>query len=111
MRIGAGQMDRRITLRRATYTQDAVGESIATWATLASVAAQFIPVSDGDMLRGDEVSADMLSRFRIRWSRVTSSVDPKDRLIFETREYQIHGVKEIGRRDFLEITASARAET
>jgi len=104
-------MDRRITLRRATFTQDGFGEAIATWANLATVPAQFMPVSDAEKWKNDEVSAEMTARFRIRFSSTTSTLNPKDRLIFDGLEHDIHGVKEIGRRDFLEITASARAET
>jgi SPP1 family predicted phage head-tail adaptor len=111
VRIGAGQMDRRITLRRATITQNAFGEAIAVWGDLTTVPAHFMPVSDSERYRSDEMAADITSRFRIRWSATTGTVTPRDRLTYQGREYDIHGVKEMGRRDFLEITASARAES
>ncbi len=40
-----------------------------------------------------------------------SDIDPKDRVRFEGRVYDIVGVKEIGRREGLEITAVARPDT
>jgi hypothetical protein len=40
-----------------------------------------------------------------------ADLSPKDRLTFDGRVFNIIGVKEIGRREGLEISASARADT
>lgn len=107
----AGNLDRRITIQRATYTQNALGEQIiATWNTLATVWAEVMPVSDGERIRALEVSAEITTRFRIRYSSTVASVNPKDRISYDGRVYDISGVKEIGRREGLEITAAARAD-
>lgn len=109
--MDAGRLDRRITLRRATTTTDAFNESVFVWGTLATVSAKVEPVSDGEQWRAGETLASMLTRFTIRYSTTVSSVDPRDRIQYGGREYDIQGVKELGRREFLEITAAARAET
>lgn len=105
--MDAGKLDRRITIERATVTTDVLGGEVLTWGTLATVWAQVIPVSDGERWRAEEVAATATHWFRIRWG---VGVMPTDRIVYEGDVYLISGVKEIGRHDGQEITASARAE-
>lgn len=109
--MDAGRLDRRITLRRATTSTDAFNESVFAWETLATVSAKVEPVSDGEQWRAGETLASKLTRFTIRYSTTVASVDPRDRIQYGGREWDIQGVKELGRREFLEITGAARAET
>lgn len=109
----AGKLDRRITVRRATITQDSgSGENVETWADLATVWAQYTPVSDGEKVQAGEVAATLMARFVIRYDSAWSDVDAKDQLVFESRTFDIIGAKEMAgtRRAFIEITASARAD-
>lgn len=108
----AGKLDKRITLRRATVTKDAYNADTETWVDLASgISASVHFVSDAERYRAGEVGATQMVRFEIRYSSLTASVDPRDRVLYRGREYDISGVKELGRNNRLEITASARAET
>lgn len=109
--MDAGRLDRRIVLRRATSTTDAFNEPVLSWATLATVSAKVEPVSDSEQWRAGETLSAKLTRFTIRYSTTVASVDPRDRIQYSGREWDIQGVKELGRRQFLEITAAARAET
>jgi SPP1 family predicted phage head-tail adaptor len=106
----AGPLDRRITLQRATFAQDATGQHIATWATLATVWVAKRDLSDSERVAAAEVSAEITTRFHIRWDSSWADLNPKDRAVFEGRTYDIWGVKEIGRREGLEITAAARSD-
>ncbi len=56
------------------------------------------------------MQATVTSRLRLRWSAFAADITPLDRVICEGRDYNITGVKEIGRRKAIEITASARAD-
>ncbi len=105
----AGKLDRRVTIERATMADDGFGQT-PTWAELATVWASRRDVSDAERFASGEVSAQITTRFRIRWSSVVAGIDPRDRLICEGRTYDIAAVKEIGRREGLEITAAARAD-
>ncbi|MFN3584839.1 phage head closure protein [Phenylobacterium sp.] len=105
-----GELDRRVTLLYATTEPNGLGEEVETWRTLATVWASYSPTSDGERVRAAEVAAVIEARFRIRWSRSLTALTPKNRLRFEGREFNIIGVKEIGRREGLEISAAARAE-
>ena len=109
--MDAGRLDRRIVLKRASSTLNGFNEPVYSWATLATVWAQMVPVNDGERMRAGETLADMQARFIIRWSAKAATVDPRDRLTFNEREYDINGVKLIGRNEYIEITATARAET
>lgn len=108
--MAAGPLDRRITLERATVTFDDLGGAVETWSTLATVWAQVLPISDGERWRAAEVGAEVTTRFRIRWSTTVADVGPKDRIAYAGRVFNIAGVKELGRREGIEITATARGE-
>lgn len=103
----AGKLDRRIAIERAIKTTDAVGGEVLSWLPLATVWASVAPISDGERWRAAEVSAGVTTRFQIRWG---AAVTVEDRILYDGRVYEIVGVKEIGRREGQEITASARAE-
>lgn len=104
-------LDRRITILRRTSTVNTFNESDDTWTTLTTVWASVIPVSDGERLRAGETLAQKSNRYTIRHSSVVDSVNPRDRIVYDTKTFDINGIKEIGRNEFLEITATARAET
>ncbi|WP_332717347.1 phage head closure protein [Pelagibacterium mangrovi] len=110
--MDAGDLDRRITLHKAGEPQgeDDFGNPIPGEDINLTRWAEYLPVSDRERLAAMEVSASYTARFRIRWSQAVKSVDPTWRLTFEGRVYDISGVKELGRREGIEITASARAE-
>lgn len=107
----AGRLDRRVTIRRAVASVNEMNENVPLWTNLATVWASVVPVKDGEQYARGETLSSKLSRFTIRYSSMVADVDPRDRLIYEGREYEIHGVKEVDRRVGLEITAAARAET
>jgi SPP1 family predicted phage head-tail adaptor len=106
----AGKLDRKITLQRFTSTLDEYNEPVKTWSTLATRSASYEPLSDGERFRAGETAANASARFVIRWSSAVSTLNPKDRLQYEGETWQILHVKEIGRREGIEITAGTRAD-
>jgi SPP1 family predicted phage head-tail adaptor len=72
--------------------------------------AHAAPVRTPRRQRAGETLASKSYRFTIRYSSDVADVDPRDRVTFDGRTYDVQGVKEIGRREGLEITATARAE-
>lgn len=109
--MDAGRLDRRIVLLRSFTAVDSFNSPIETWSPLVAVWASATPVSDGERMQAGQTLANKTYRFVIRYSTNTANLDPRDRLTFDGRTYDIQGVKEIGRRKYLEITAAARAET
>lgn len=105
----AGARNRRLVIQRATYSQDSgSGEQVPTWGTLATVWAEMLPLSDSERVKAAEISAEITTRFRILWTTTVSTVNPKDRLTFDSKTWDIWGTKEIGFREGIEITAAAR---
>jgi SPP1 family predicted phage head-tail adaptor len=110
MALAAGPMDRRITLERFSTTPDAFNEPVQAWSVLAEVAASYEPLSDGERFRAGETAATASARFVIRYSRAVADLDAKDCLTFEGATHEIVHVKQIGRREGIEITTRARAD-
>ena len=109
--MDAGRLDRMIVLKRRKTGSNNFGEQLDQWTSIGSVWANVAPVSDGERWRAGETLASKLSRFTIRYSSAASAMDPRDQIEHDGRVYDIQGIKELGRRQFLEITAAARAET
>jgi len=110
MALWAGALDRRITLQRYGVTYNADNEPIEAWSTLATVWASVQYASDGEKARAGQVGAVVSVRFQIRYSPTVAEVDAKDRVAYEGKSFNIAGVKELGRREGLEISAMATAD-
>lgn len=106
----AGKLDRRVRLERFATTLDTYNEPVKTWATLATRWASYEPLPDGERFRASETAANASARFVIRWSTEVASLNPRDRLIFAGVAHEIVHVKELGRREGIEITTAARAD-
>lgn len=105
---GAGRLDRRITIDRLTEgLQNGYGEAAETWATLATVWAMRADVSDGEKVTTGQRSSALLTRFTIRSSETTRTINTSDRISYESATWNILGVKQTadGRDRFIEITA------
>jgi SPP1 family predicted phage head-tail adaptor len=108
--MDAGKLDRRIVIKTRKAGTNAFGEPVDQWSTLATVWASVVPVKDGERWRAGETLASKLCRFTIRYSAAVAGVDPRDQIEHDGRTWDIQGIKELGRREMLEITAAARAE-
>ena len=106
----AGKIDRRIRLERFTETRDAFNAPVKVWDLLAIRSASYEPLSDGEKFSASETAANASARFVVRYSAAVADLDPKDRLTFEGVTYEIVRVKQIGRREGIEITAGTRAD-
>lgn len=109
--IQAGKLDRRVTVERATATAGPFNEPVETWSPLlTNVSAAKTDIRDGERFRAGEVMADATTRFLLRWNTLSGTIDARDRLVCEGRTYSIVGVKEVGRREGVEITTASRVE-
>lgn len=106
----AGALDRRITLQQYGITYDGDNQPIEGFTDLATVWASVQHASDGERVRAAEVGATITIRFQIRYSSVVATVNPKDRVVYDGKTFDISAVKELGRREGLEISAAAAAD-
>lgn len=113
--IRAGELDRRVVLLQATETANGLNEKQKTWGPAGGmppngIAARRTPISDGERGRADQILATATDRFLIRWAQAWSNVGPTWELECEGVRYGIVGVKEVGRREGLELTCVRRAD-
>lgn len=111
MEIKNEKLDRRITIQRYVIaSRDAFNEPVYVWSDLVVASASKEDVRDAERVAAQEVGADITTRFQVRWTEVLSTVNAKDRVLYEGQVYSIVGTKELGRRRGIEITAVARAD-
>ena len=103
-------LDRPISILRATAAPGLFNEPLESWSVLAEVAADVTDASAGESYRAQQVGAEIGTRFRIIWSPEVADVNPCDRVVFEGRHYNITVVRDLGRHKWREIDAVARAE-
>ena len=106
----SGRLTRRVTLQRATVTQNSFNEDVEAWTTLATVWAERRDVSAAEAYRAQEVGAQITTRFKIRYSSDVADLNPRDRLIFDGLTYQITGVRESLRNRWIEVDTVARPD-
>jgi SPP1 family predicted phage head-tail adaptor len=100
----SGRLDRKITLQRPTTTTDDYGETITTWEDYRDVWADLSKQSGREMFEAGKL-AEVDAVFKVRY---LSQITREWRVKYDGQEYDITGLKEIGRKDGLEIAATAR---
>ena len=107
--VAAGDLDRRVQVRRKTLIDDGLQRS-EVWADHGSpIWARREDVSDGERSRAGVTDARLLTRFTVRHDAFAATLTPFDRVTEGGRVFEIVGIKEVGRRAFLEITAASAA--
>lgn len=103
----AGGLDRRVTLQRATFEQDpGTGEEIATWGDLATVFAEVRQQNGKEYLAAGGIEASIRVVFYLRYF---PGLTVLDRVSYADRLHNIEEVREIGRRDGIELHTVAAA--
>ena len=101
----AGRLNARITIEQPTDTQNAVGDTVQTWAVLDTVAAEYVPLRGQEAVVADAMQASITCKFRIRWRDDVTAIM---RIKWDGRIYNIKGPPiPLGRRETLELMAEA----
>lgn len=103
-------LDRRLRIEQNNRVRDAAGQMTASWSEMATVWCSWRRASARETLAAAEVSAAITDVFEILYSPNVADVDPTCRLVFNGRNYDVVSAEEVGRRDRIRITASARAD-
>ena len=101
-----GPLDRRVTIQRKTVVYDEYNSPVEAWANLATLSAQVIQQSGREFLSADQTQAERRVLFRLRWF---DGVTVLDRVSYGGRLHNIQDVKELGRREGLELMTLAAA--
>lgn len=95
----AGKLDRRIVLQVNTPADDDFGVPQPSWADLATVSAEVREERGREFFEGG-VTAERKRVFIIRWR---NDVGQGDRVVYKSENHDIRSVRELGRREGLEI--------
>lgn len=107
----AGPRDARIAIAQPVAgTADAYGEAPVTWSLVGYRWAEALPVSDGERMANNQPLAVQMYRFRVLYDVAIGAINPTWRVTYQGRLYDVTGVKELGRNEGLEITATARVD-
>lgn len=101
----AGDLDRRITLQKRTEQQDTYGQPIITWVPIATVWAQMQQQSGREFMAGAIPVSERRVVFRMRHR---SDITVLDRVTHDGDEFDVNEVRELGRREGLELHTTAR---
>lgn len=85
----AGRLDQRVTIERATITQDDWGQVTETWAPLATVWAAVEPLNGREFIAAASVQSEVTTRMRLRYRNDLASTD---RITHEGTVYDIQAI-------------------
>jgi SPP1 family predicted phage head-tail adaptor len=102
-----GKMDRRITLQSRTVTPNVYSEPIETWEDVCTVwAAVDYPKTGSDEMTEKGLN---IARQRVEFTiRYRLNVGFVERIIYNSETYDIERIAEVGRSQYLKITAEKR---
>ena len=88
--VGSGDLRHKVQLQSKTITQDGhTGEMVASWATVANVWAQIVPLSGREFLASSAEQSEVTGRIVIRYR---DDVDPTMRFVYRGKWYAIKAV-------------------
>jgi len=106
--MGNGARDRLITFTENLGATDAFGGQAEGWTDISQKEwAEKSDVSDGERWKAGEIAAQVTTRFKVLSNANTRAITPANRITLDGVTYDIFGIKEIGRKLGLEITAGA----
>ena len=100
----AGKLDKTIEVQRHTVAVDDYGTQTEGWTAVATVRAQVLQSSNEEFLRSFGTTSDIAIIFRIRH---IDGLTPTDRVLFGGQAYDLKEVKELGRREGLDLRCMA----
>lgn len=103
----AGRLDKRIIIQSKSVLQNGSGQPIESWSNLAEVWAQELPMRGGERFQAQQINGSAVMTFKIRY---LTGLSVLNRIIYDGKTWDIHDIRRIGRKEALEIDASARAE-
>lgn len=102
--MDSGKLNRRIELQSPTHTLDAMGSNVTSWAMWAEPWAMVEYKGGGETFDAERRVAVQNVEITIRYR---AGVTPEMRVKLDGKDYKIHDVAEIERREFLLLRCSA----
>ena len=90
--MGIGERRHRVVFQGAGSAQDAFGEPDRTWTTLCTSWALVQPLKGAELVRANEVQAEVTTRIVTRNRTELASLAPDDRATWNGHTYDIRSV-------------------
>lgn len=103
----AGKLDRRITIKTVTLTQNETGEEIESEVTLATVWAFLMEQRPGEVFAA---GSDMQKEQVIFQVRNRNDLNTTMKVVYKTDRYEITGIKEVGRNNRLNLVCERQGD-
>ena len=100
--IKSGELDKRLTIRRATKTINTVGEEVETFVDVATVWGKVKYLRGSERYAAKQVIANMELEFIIRFR---PDVTVKDLIRYDGTDYDLYEILPIGKKEGLQIKA------
>lgn len=97
-----GQLDRKIKLIKTNLTQNSIGEEVPEKCVICEPWAYMNEVSGGEDVEG-KILHRTTRKFVVRFRKEIKQLSNKLILEYDGVEYNVTHVKELGRRNFLEL--------
>lgn len=87
--LGAGRLDKRVTLQEPVVERNAIGEGVTTWQDVASVWAAVEPVNGREFWAQQQVQSEVTVKITIRHR---DDVSQAMRVVWNSKVYNIKSV-------------------
>ena len=102
--MNIGGLDRRITIQSPTLTSNLYGERLESWGTFATCWAQIERKPAAvEQNSGEQIVSVNKVVFNIRYSSTTKSTRAGYRINYDSKNYNILGVHEVGRQERIRL--------
>jgi len=103
--MNIGQLDRRIEIKQIATAKDEWNYDVTTQSTLASVWAKKVERLAGELVG----ESQLVSQNRVDWViRHRTDLTASMTIVYNSNEYDIQGIKELGRKEGLLIHSELR---
>lgn len=103
--MNIGELDRQIEIQQITTAKDSWNYDVETKTTLATVWAKKVERLAGELIG----ESQLVSQNRVDWViRHRTDITATMTLVYGTDEYEIRGIKELGRKEGLLIHSELR---
>jgi SPP1 family predicted phage head-tail adaptor len=102
--LNIGNMDRQITIERETENMSPSGDARKVWTPVATVWAEVLQQTASEFFTGYGEAETGTVIFRVRYR---PGITTADRVTYDGVPYGLKEIKELGRRDALELRGEA----
>ena len=98
MKIGPGDLDERVTIRRSVKTPDGYGGNTETWVDVATRWAKVLPLSGRERDMAEQTESPRNYRITLRRDSVTAAINEANIMVWRGSQMNIRFIADAGPR-------------